>query len=241
MYPAVQAAWFPFNKQLEGYLTFMYLDILGYVTTGMGNLIDPVESALALPWMKPDGTAASSSDIVTAWHAVDCQRSDPKDKRQTSGLATKFGGAFGGVTSIRLTEDGVVQTVLRQVAANEATLRRYFPGYDSMPADAQMCVNSMAWAMGAGFPATFKAFTAAINAGDYATAKLNADFKGAGVAPRIAANKAMLDNAAESALRGIDPSALFWPSTVDARELPTVPLPFHVADTEPPPPDDEPA
>jgi hypothetical protein len=96
----------------------------------------------------------------------------------------------------------------------------------------------MAWAMGAGFPATFKAFTAAINAGDYETAKLNADFKGTGVANRIAANKAMLDNAAESALRGIDPSALFWPSTVDARELPTtpaIPLPFHSASTIPPP------
>jgi GH24 family phage-related lysozyme (muramidase) len=241
VYLSVQSAWWPFTTQLEGHLTFMYLDILGYVTTGCGNLVDPLESALSLPWVNADGSPANAADITTAWHAVDCQRSDPKGKRQTSGLATKYGGAFAGVTTIRLTEDGVTAVVLRQVAANEATLRKYFPGYDTMPADAQMCINSMAWAMGAGFPATFKAFTAAVNAGDWGAAKANADFRGVGVANRIAANKVMLGNAGEAALRGVDPGELFYPSDL-TKEAPTVPLPFHVADTEPPPPpDDEPA
>ena len=241
MYPSVQAAWVPFNNQLEGHLTFMYLDILGFVTTGMGDLVDPLPMALSLPWVNADGSAADAAAITTAWHAVDSCRSGPKGTRQTSGLATKYGGAFAGVTTIRLTENGVAQAVLRQVAANEATLRKFFPGYDTMPADAQMCVNSMAWAMGAGFPATFKAFTAAINAGDWATAKDNADFRGVGVANRIAANKIMLGNAGEAALRGVDPGELFYPSDL-TKEAPTVPLPFHVADTEPPPPpDDEPA
>ena len=238
MYPSVQAAWVPFNNKLEGHLTFLYLDILGFVTTGMGNLVDPVASALGLPWVRPDGSACDEVEIRSAWTAVDNQRSNPKGTRQASGLATRYGGAFAGVTTIRLTEDGVAEVVRRQVAANETILRKYFLHYDTMPADAQMCLNSMAWAMGAGFPATFVAFRAAVNAADWGLAKENADFKGVGVANRIAANKVMLGNAGEAALRGVDPSELFYPSDL-TREAPTVPIPFYVADTLPPdPPDD---
>lgn len=212
MYQSVQDVWFPFNDKLEGHLSFLYLDILGYVTTGVGNKVDPIGQALSLPWKNADGSDANVTAIQSAWMAVDACRSDPKGTRQTSGLATKFGQAFGGVTTIRLTEDGITQVVLRQVAANETALRRYFTSYDTMPADGQMCVNSMAWAMGAGFPASFKIFTAAVNAEDWDTAIANADFRGVGVANRIAANKIMLANAGEVTVRGIDRSVLFYPN-----------------------------
>ena len=46
MQSAVRSAWRRFNEPLEGLTDWMYLDIKGLVTTGMGNLIDPVESAL---------------------------------------------------------------------------------------------------------------------------------------------------------------------------------------------------
>lgn len=214
MWPSVSAAWMPFNNQLEGHLTFMYLDILGYVTTGMGNLVDPVETALGLPWVYPaNGSPATQDEIRQAWETVDALRSDPKGRRQMSGPATHYGQAFAGYTAIRLTGDGVSRLVAMQVDVNETTLRRFFPGYDTLPADAQMCINSMAWAMGAGFPATFKAFTAAINAGDYETAVANADFRGTGVAPRIAANKVMLANAAIVSAQSLDPGTLYYPGS----------------------------
>jgi GH24 family phage-related lysozyme (muramidase) len=212
MYPSVQAAWLKFNDRLEGHLPFMYLDILGYVTCGMGNLVDPLPMALSLPWLNADGSAADEAIITAAWHAVDACRSDPKGKRQTSGLATKYGQAFGGVTTIRLNEDGIQALIDSQVAANELELRKHFTAYDTMPADGQMAINSMAWAMGAGFPSTFKTFTAAVNAGDWDTAIANADFRGAGVATRIAANKVMLANARDVAAGGLDASVLHYPA-----------------------------
>jgi hypothetical protein len=49
MWPSVQAAFVPISSKLEGYLPWMYLDILGWVTTGMGNKVDPVSQALSLP------------------------------------------------------------------------------------------------------------------------------------------------------------------------------------------------
>jgi|HubBroStandDraft_1064217.scaffolds.fasta_scaffold58493_4 GH24 family phage-related lysozyme (muramidase) len=214
MYDSVRATWLKFNDALEGHLPYLYLDILGYVTTGMGNLVDPLPMALSLPWLNADGSQADQATITTAWHAVDACRSDPKGKRQTSGLATKYGQAFAGVTTIRLSEDGIQQLIDRQVTANELELRKHFTAYDTMPADGQMAINSMAWAMGAGFPATFKTFTAAVNAGDWATALANANFRGAGVATRIAANKVMLANAGQVAAQGLDASDLHYPAVL---------------------------
>lgn len=214
MYDSVRAAWLSFNDRLEGHLPYLYLDILGYVTCGMGNLVDPVSMALSLPWKNRDGSDADQPTIADAWQTVDEHRSDPKGKRQTSGLATKYGQAFASVTSIRLDEAGIQQLIDRQVAANELELRKHFTAYDTMPADGQMVINSMAWAMGAGFPATFKAFTAAVNAGDWTTALANAGFRGAGVATRIAANKVMLANAGQVAAQGLDAGELHYPAVL---------------------------
>jgi GH24 family phage-related lysozyme (muramidase) len=216
MYPSVSAAWMEFTNRLEGHLTWMYLDILGYVTTGVGNLVDPIDLARALPWVNPDGSPATDEAVCAAWEAVDKQRSDPKGKKQTTGLATKYGGAFAGVTTIRLTESGVQQLVEHQVALNEAILREHFLHYGTMPADAQMAINSMAWAMGAGFPSTFTAFRAAVNAGDWEAARANANFRGVGVQPRIDANAVMFENAACVAARLFDPTVLHYPNNLAA-------------------------
>jgi GH24 family phage-related lysozyme (muramidase) len=216
VWPSVAAAFLPFSVKLEGEEPWMYLDILGYVTTAIGNKVDPVGEALGLPWVNADGSASSAAEITAAWNAVDAERSDPKGETQTSGLATRYGGAFGGVTSIRLTPAGIAQVFNAQVLINEATLRRYFPSYDTLPADAQMGIHSMAWAMGAGFPATFTAFTAAVNARDFVTAGKNAGFRGSGVQTRIAADAVMFGNAAAVQAQGLDPSVLYYPGQVGA-------------------------
>lgn len=210
MYPSVQAAWFPLNKLLEGYLPFLYLDVLGYVTCGMGDLCDPIDSARALPWVRPDGTPATDAEVTAAWYAVDALRSDPKGQKQTNGPATQYGQAFARYTSVRLTDEGVQQTVLRQVARNEEILRKFFPSYDALPADGQMAIMSMAWAMGADFPEKFPKFTAAVNAGDWETAKAESAFKGSGIQHREDVDAVLLENAAQTAAQGRDPSVLYY-------------------------------
>src|SRR5271165_6679781 len=142
MWPSVLTNWVKFNRNLEGVLAWMYLDILGYVTTGMGNLIDSVGAALALPWLNPDGSLASSAEVAAAWNAVDALRSDPKGQRQTSGPATHYGQAFAGYTTIRLNAAGIQHAIATTIAADEPVLKHYYPKLDSWPADAQATVLS---------------------------------------------------------------------------------------------------
>ena len=70
MQDSVRAAWCDFNRSLEGWISWMYLDVLGLVTTGMGNLIDPMSTALGLPWVDETGTQGSQNDIAAEWRAV---------------------------------------------------------------------------------------------------------------------------------------------------------------------------
>lgn len=66
MWDSVDSIWIPFNKPLEGYLDFMYLDTRNLVTTGMGNLIDPRGVAEALPWYDKNTSEYSSIDVSPA-------------------------------------------------------------------------------------------------------------------------------------------------------------------------------
>lgn len=205
-----------FNTPLEGLLSFMYLDQLGYVTTGMGDLIDPVSAALGLSWTNSNGSAASSSDITAAWNAVDAQRTQAKGTLQTGGLAMQGGGVFGSLTTIRLTPAAIQQTVSAQLNSNETYARKYFPNWDDFCADAQMGILSMQWAMGAAFPATFTQFTAAANSGDWTTASAQSVFRGTGVQARINQDKILFGNAQVVADKSLDPDALYWPSNLQS-------------------------
>ena len=86
---------------------------------------------------------------------------------------------------------------------------------ENWPADAQLGVMSMAWAMGAGFLGSFPAFTQALNASppDYAAAKANAGFRGSGVATRIAADAICFQNAHDAQAADASPETLYYPGT----------------------------
>jgi GH24 family phage-related lysozyme (muramidase) len=206
MRPSVSAAARKFNEQFEGSLTWMYLDKEGYVTTGEGDLIDPLSAALALPWQTSGGGNATQAEITDAWNAV---------KARTD-LMSQGGGAFEGVTTLRLSSQAVTNLVIAKLTTNEDYLRRYFPQWDTFPADAQLGILSMAWAMGPAFPATFTSFTAAANAGDWATAAEQSQMKPTpGIAPRNAANLILFNNAA---VKGENPATLYYPGTPGAPE-----------------------
>lgn len=210
MHPSVAAIFRTFSTKFEGYLPYMYLDIKGLVTTGMGNLIDPIGAALGLPWKRPDGSLASQDEIRAAWNLV----------KSRIDLAPKYGTAFAGLTRLRLDKDGIEQLIARKLRENEAYLRRRFRGYDRWPADAQLGLHSMAWAMGPGFH--FPAFDAAVNREppDFlaaATASHMNETGNAGLIPRNRANVVLFTNAARVLESGADPSALYWPGEVVAQ------------------------
>src|SRR5437899_5269211 len=90
-----------FNQKFEGRLNFMYLDIRRLVTTGIGNLIDPLTpEVINLTWRpkaEPD-RSASEDEIRAEWDFV---KSDPDGRSQ------RGGGTFRDVTSLELSEDAV--------------------------------------------------------------------------------------------------------------------------------------
>lgn len=222
MRDAVKAVFNSFTEKYEGHTSWMYLDILGLVTTGRGNLIDPMGAALGLPWQHKDGTPATQADIVAEWHRIKALQS----------MRNRGGYAYRPYASLHLTTEAVDALCLNKVQQFEHYLRQRFPHYDSWCADAQLGLVSMAWAMGPGF--RFPAFVEAANGGSWELcaghpgnpnvdpmargfAWINDDHN-PGVRPRNIANKQLFHNAADVEAYGADPSVLYYPGTVPAPE-----------------------
>lgn len=206
MHAAVLDRFVEFSVKFEGCVRSMYLDIKGLVTVGIGCLIDPVPMALSLPWVSPDGSTPSQNQIASEWRAL-------KSQQNLAKLHWKFAEK---VTSIRLTDEGVLAVARQRLLANEKTLKQFFPQWDSFPADAQLACCSMAWAVGPGFPAQFGNFRAAANAQNWTAAIAACSIRtenNPGIVPRNAANKLCLANAQQVVTQGLPLEALFWPGT----------------------------
>lgn len=205
MRAAVRAAWVDYNKNLEGVLTGMYADKLGLVTTGMGNLIDPIALALTLPWTLPNGASASKEQISSAWMAV---KNDPQCAVRGWQYAFRLPG-----NTLRLSPTAVDDLIDKRLDANDASLKRRFPHFESWPADAQLAVHSMVWAMGLGrllqkFPKCCKALDASDFVGAAKECKMVPE-EGS-LITRNKLNFTLLHNAATCAADGADPELLVW-------------------------------
>lgn len=210
MYQSVQDAFVDFSTQFEGKVHFMYLDIKGLVTVGIGNLIDPVDAALNLPFVhKSDGSPASQDEIQTEWNTL---KSQPD-------LAQKGYKACAPLTNLMLTDDSIAQLVTAKLNQFASTLQSTseFSTMDSWPADAQLGLLSMAWAMGPAFGSSWPKFRAACAASDWSTAAANcrmSETGNPGLKPRNDADVLLFNNAAAVQTGGLDFSVLHWPSSV---------------------------
>jgi GH24 family phage-related lysozyme (muramidase) len=202
---AVLGAFAPWTTQFEGYTPFMYTDSKGFVTTGIGNKIDPVDQALGLPW-KIGGRLATPAEITQAWNTV---------KSAFPGVQSR---ASASLTSLRLDAEGIRALVNRTLKANDALLARAYRDYPNWPADAQLAVNSMAWAMGVGHiipGGDFKTFMAALNQSppDFRAAARAShidDRDNPGLVPRNEANKLLFENAARVLEGAGHPDVLYY-------------------------------
>lgn len=210
MRTAVKNTFVAFTVKFEGKLPCLYLDVKGFVTTGIGDLVDPIQAALSLPWKRPDGTPASQNEIAAEWGYV----------KSRTDLAKKGGGAFLAVTKLRLDDAGIAALVLSKLQANEALLKTYYPSYETWPADAQLGLHSMAWAMGPAFH--FPLFRAAVNKTkpDFAAAAVQCFINDPGnpIGGRNAANKLLFNNADVAQRWGLDYEQLWYPN--DASKVP---------------------
>ena len=191
-----------FSTTYEGRLNFMYLDIKQLVTTGIGNLIDPISLALPLPWTpKSDpGRAATPDEVTAEWNLV---KSDPDGRSQ------RGGAAFGSVTTLQLSDAAIDDLVVQKLNGMAAFLqqRAEFAAFEDWPADAQLGLLSMAWAMGPGFQ--FPKFQAACASLDFTTAASECQMSetgNAGLHRRNEANRQLFLAAADAVAGNLDPN-----------------------------------
>lgn len=199
---SVRSVYSKFTAEFEGEVPWMYLDVKGLVTVAIGNLIDPLPHALALPFVKPTGEPASSTEIAIEWQNV---KSRPELAKLGHRVAAKY-------TAIRLTPEGIEKVVTSKLNAMARYLVGRFPDFDAWPADAQLGVLSVAWACGPAF--RFPKFEVALAAEDWSTAayECRIETKGnPGVAPRNKANEILFRNASYVKRKGLDPDELYYP------------------------------
>lgn len=178
MHPEIPDMWFEFSEPFEGRVLRLYADVIGLVSTGVGNLLDavgkdgkplPIDQAwrlvkakvLEIPWELPGGGLASAREVEEAWRAV---RSDPR----SAALGHKFSNSIAA-NRVRLTEAACDKLVLEKLREHDKILAARFKNWDDLPLEAQLATHSMAWGMGAGFPRKFPKFSAALEAGDFVT------------------------------------------------------------------------
>ena len=199
MQPAVRSAWRSFDQPFEGLASWMYLDIKGLVTTGMGNLIDPLPAALALPWQNADNERAAEDVVTAEWTRI----------KDNAALAHQGAQAARAVATLHLADADIDALILRRLDADEAIVKAYpaFARFDEWPADAQLGVMSMAWAMGAGFGPHFPHFSHACAAGDFTTAASDCEMQ-ASANPALARRNAADRQAFLLAASATDPAVL---------------------------------
>ena len=218
MYPSVRSRFRAFTQRFEGDVPYMYADIKGLVTVGVGNLIDPVSVAQALPFQfksKPAGQrivpgvagARATADQITAeWqrvkHAV-----EPGHSQDGAPQSNVFGHQhYESLTDLELNPEAIGALVGGRLAKNERILLSWpeFQDLALWPADAQLGLLSMAWAIGPGQRAgggfmLFPRFRQACAAQRFDLAAHHChirDIDNAGVTPRNEANKTLFVNAA---------------------------------------------
>ena len=172
MHQSVSDAFVPFSTPLEGRVHFMYLDVKGLVSTGVGNLLDaddpshfgsnphPLPDIFTLDWFGKDPPFASAS------HA-EIEQEYSKVKFSGTELATIQ--EKEEETRLRISDETIDDLVRSKLTSFESTLqsRPPFAQLQDWPADAQLGLFSMAWALGPLFK--FPKFAAAAADGEWLT------------------------------------------------------------------------
>lgn len=199
-----------FSAPLEGRVPTMYCDCLGLITTGVGNLINTLPQALALPWLLADGTKADQSDVSRDWHLLH------DNAQHYAKFAWKV---YTKELRCRLPDAAIDALVQRTMAANEAIFRTRWPAYDTFPADAQLAMMSMAWSVGGAFYQKFGNLAACIDRQDWegcvASCKIREEGN-PGVVPRNAKNRFCFHNAALVRADNAPSETLWWPNVAPA-------------------------
>lgn len=169
-------------KRWEGCVPFMYLDVKGYVTCGIGNLLSTEGAAVDLPWRR-GGRDATFSELRSDYGRV---------KSSEAGHSTHY---YERLTTCRLTTAAIEELAYDRLTIEFLPdLRRLFPGFDELPGTCKEALIDMAWNLGTGKLAQFTHLREAVTGRNWD--------KAAGACHRLGVRESRNDWCAEMFLEG---------------------------------------
>ncbi len=214
-----------FTEPLEGGMAancmFMVQDLqvataMGITFTGKANPALGLAMAQALTWVfKPEhpnrGALCGPADIKTDYYEVlkheDIGRLGPGHLPE-----------WKAMTNCRITEDGLKRAVKARIVGNIKYVKTNrsgdmsFGDWDSLPADAQLCIASLTWANGNAF--NYPKFQKACREAKWFEAAKECGFRNSenSIKRRQAAQELMMHNAGCATAGAGDPDILHWPN-----------------------------
>ena len=155
-------------KSGEGSISHMYLDTVGKVTIGVGNMLPTAESAAEHPFVHADdGTPATAEEIRAEFEHM---------SEQTEG---KLAANYKQYTKLVLTEDYIDELLNRRIDGFEQQLKRDFPKFEAYPEPAMLGLMDMAFNLGnAGLVNKFPTFTKAAQDEDWSACERECNRRG---------------------------------------------------------------
>ena len=144
-------------KRGEGCISHMYLDTVGKVTVGVGNMLPNADATIGLPFVRRDSGAAASNDEVRA-----------EFRSVASKEPAKLASSYKKYTKLDLADDSIDDLLDQRIAEFESGLQKDFPLYDTYPDTAKLGLMDMAFNLGnSGLVNKFPSFTKAVREADW--------------------------------------------------------------------------
>jgi GH24 family phage-related lysozyme (muramidase) len=155
-------------KEHEGMVPYMYLDTVGKVTIGVGNMLPDAAAAKKLAFTNKDtGKPATQKEIEDAFAAV--------SKMDKGKLYTHYKQK----PSLELDEETIKTLALDRIKDEfEPGVKKIYPGYDNYPPSAKRALIDMAYNLGTAGLEKFKKLKESAELGEWEKASEQCSRKG---------------------------------------------------------------
>ena len=144
-------------RRHEGVVNYMYLDVVGLVTTGVGFLLPDAAAAEPLAFVRRDTGAPATNDEKRAeWEAVHAQ---PK---------AEVAASYRPFTFLDLPDTVIDRELTARIDGFVKNLRSRFPQFEEFPDSVQIGLIDMVYSLGpAGLFRGFPKFCSAVDRQDW--------------------------------------------------------------------------
>lgn len=146
----------------EGMVPWLYCDSRGFVTVGIGNLVQSPDTAACMPLVHKDGAPASPAQKRLAWATVQAAWKGDRTYRH-----------YKELTDLRVTREYAQELALVRLREEFfPALRRIFPDFGEWPESAALAVTDMIYSLGVRGFMKFEKLIAACQGRDWQEAAL---------------------------------------------------------------------